>query len=92
MVRLLGRTSDARIYFQDSLTIIDHGSTLTVGAGGTYYVATHKKSLIWGWCIPRRVATPAWVVATSGYQLGITESGSMSAGYTLDWWAIGYTT
>jgi hypothetical protein len=93
MVRLLGRISDKRIFFQDSYTILDHGSTVTTGAGASYYVNTHQKSVIWGWASIRRSpgASIAWVVATSGNTLQFTEAASVTAALTLDWWAIGYT-
>jgi hypothetical protein len=94
MVRLLGRLSDSRIYFQDSLTILDHGTTLSVGAGGPGLVNTHKKSVITGWVIPRtQGVTVGYAIRSTGaYQISIIEPASSSAGTTLDWWVIGYTT
>ena len=94
MVRLLGRTSDARIYFQDSLTIIDHGTVVSTGAGGPTTVSTHKKSLIWGWVMLRTLGvTMGYAIrSTGGYQMEIIEPASSSAAATLDWFAIGYTT
>jgi hypothetical protein len=93
MVRLLGRISDARIYWQDNLTILDHGTVTSTGAGGPTIVGTHKKSVIWGWCILRtQGVTVGYVVrSTGGYQMSIIEPSSSSAGATIDWFAIGYT-
>lgn len=89
MVRLLGRISDKRVFFEDSKTIIDHGYTVSIGAGGSQYVATHLKSVIWGWT-QCRVASVAWVIATGGACLAIKE-GVLAAAMTVDWFAIGYT-
>lgn len=98
MVRILGRISDKRIFFQDSFTIIDHGNIVGTGAGaatGGDIVNTHLKSVIWGWCTVRNptAGTPtlSWPVATSGYQLFLKAGSAQAYGYTLDWWAIGYT-
>jgi hypothetical protein len=97
MVRLLGRISDSRIYFQDSKTIIDHGTTVSVGATGSQWVATHQKSVIWGWLAVRGAAgnlgnaSSFWINASAGRSIQIQEGISSPSGITLDWYAIGYT-
>ena len=92
MVRLLGRISDKRIFFEDKYTIIDHGSTVSIGAGGSQYVATHLKSVIWGWVGVRSpTSTTAWPIATGGACLAIKEGATLAAALTVDWWAIGFT-
>jgi len=92
MVRLLGRISDKRIFFEDSYTIIDHGSTVSLGAGGSQYVATHLKSVIWGWTQCRGPGpTTTWVIATGGACLAIKEGATLAAAMTVDWFAFGYT-
>jgi hypothetical protein len=97
MVRLLGRISDKRIFFQDSYTIIDHGTTVgTGGAAATagYLACTNLKSVIWGWIhvrSPPGGTSVLWLIATSGAQLVIKSVGSVAYGYTIDWYAFGYT-
>jgi len=79
------------LFFEDSKTLIDHGTTVAKGAGGTQDVGTHFKSVIWGWVHVRTAPTVAWVGCTGGDTINIAEAASMSAAVTLDWSAIGYT-
>jgi len=93
MVRLLGRISDKRIFFEDSKVIFDHGTTMCwYGATVSQDVATHFKSVIWGWVQPRTSATVAYVSATGGNAMTITfGAAAITPIVTLDWFAIGYT-
>ena len=92
MVRLLGRISDKRIFFENSYTIIDHGHTASIGAGGEQTVHTHFKSILWGWALPRTsVLTACYVNVTSGGMMAIKEAATLSAAITIDWFAIGTT-
>jgi len=92
MVRLLGRISDKRLFFEDSKTLIDHGTTVGVtGATVSQDVATHFKSVIWGWVHIRTSPTVAFVSATGGNAMVIKQGADMAAGTTIDWYAIGYT-
>lgn len=91
MVRLLGRISDKRIFFEDSKTILDHGSTASIGAGGEQTVGTHFKSVIWGWAAPRKGVTAVFINATGGSWLAIKEDSTLAAAATIDWFAVGYT-
>lgn len=92
MVRLLGRISDKRIFFEDSKTIIDHGTTAILAAVETD-VATHFKSVIWAWVNTRLtnqpVASCCWVQGTGGATFTIGATAGVTA--TVDWFAIGYT-
>lgn len=91
MVRLLGRISDKRIFFEDSKTIIDHGSTAAIGAGGEQTVHTHFKSILRGWAAPRKGLTACYINVTSGGWMAVKEDATLAAGATIDWFAIGTT-
>jgi len=93
MVRLLGRISDKRLFFEDSKTIIDYGSTATIGAGGEQTVHTHFKSILRGWAAVRNTGATvqAKINVTSGGWMSIKEDTTSSAGLTVDWFAIGTT-
>jgi hypothetical protein len=89
MVRLLGRISDKRVFFEDSKTIIDHGTTLSIGQLTPADVATHFKSIIWGWAKARTAPSASWFSATGGNAFVLNTSAALNA--TIDWFAIGYT-
>jgi len=93
MVRLLGRISDKRIFFENSYTIIDHGVTTLIGAGGEQTVHTHFKSILRGWLAIKDAAATvqAKINVTSGGWMSIEEAASSSAGVTVEWFAIGTT-
>jgi len=92
MVRLLGRISDKRVFFEDSKTLFDHGTTVAwYGATVSQDVRTHFKSVIWGWVWVRTSPTACWVDATGGNSMTITQGTAMQPATTLDWFAIGYT-
>jgi len=93
MVRLLGRISDKRIFFENSYTIIDHGITTLIGAGGEQSVHTHFKSILRGWLDIKRTGSTvqAWVNVTSGGWMAIEEAASSTAALTVHWFAIGTT-
>lgn len=90
MVRLLGRISDKRIFFENSYTIIDHGVTTLIGAGGEQTVHTHFKSILRGW-VNVKGPTVAYISVTSGGWMAVKEATSTSAGTTVEWFAIGTT-
>jgi len=90
MVRLLGRISDKRVFFEDSKTIIDHGSTAISTEGTDVSVHTAFKSVIWGWAQVRNTTSVTFVMETGGSHLTL-DGGTLSAGQTVDWFAIGYT-
>jgi hypothetical protein len=97
MVRLLGRISDKRIFFEDSKTLIDHGTTWVVvfaTGGSPREIPTAFKSIIFPWLSFRRAGTEAhtsvaWVVGTGGATFSITATVGFTG--TVDWFAIGYT-
>jgi len=97
MVRLLGRISDKRIFFEDSYTIIDHGTTwvAVIATGGSpREIPTHLKSIIFPWIGFRRSGTEAhtsvaFVVGTGGATFSITATVGFAG--TVDWFAIGFT-
>jgi len=91
MVRLLGRISDKRIFFEDSKTFIDYGSTVSKGAGGSQYIHTHFKSVLWGWCRQRSTSSATWIGSTSGDAINVMELSTLAAAVTIDWFAIGTT-
>lgn len=92
MVRLLGRISDKRIFFEDSKTIIDHGTTAILAVVETV-MPTAFKSVIFAWVNTRStnqpVASACWVQATGGASFTIGATAGVTA--TVDWFAIGYT-
>jgi len=91
MVRLLGRISDKRIFFEDSKVIIDHGTTLCLGGVGYQDIGTHFSSVIFGWVNVRTAPSAAWVAATGGNAITIKHN-VVALNATFDWFAIGYTT
>lgn len=91
MVRLLGRISDKRLFFEDSKTLIDHGTTYIDEALSTI-VTTAFKSVIWAWVNTRQTSGSAslcWVAGTGGADFNVEATAGVAA--TLDWFAIGYT-
>jgi hypothetical protein len=92
MVRLLGRISDKRIFFEDSKTIFDHGTTAILAVTSTT-IATAFKSVIFAWVNTRMtnqpVASCCWVKGTGGANIEIGATAGVTA--TVDWFAIGYT-
>jgi hypothetical protein len=91
MVRLLGRISDKRIFFEDSKTFIDHGVTVIQAAVETV-MPTAFKSVIWAWVNTRHAggsSSVCWVQGTGGDSFTIGATAGVNA--TVDWFAIGYT-
>jgi len=90
MVRLLGRISDKRLFFEDSKTILDHGSTAISNEGTDVTVHTVFNSVIWGWAQVRNAASVTFIMDTYRDHMTL-DGGTLSAGQTVDWFAIGYT-